>query len=233
MKSTFNALLSSLIILLPASTFAGAFYVGAGVGPDMGTVNVNSHVWQVSGGILSFDVKNKTQAGAIGAFGSLYVGYGAKFTEFGLPWNGGYLGAEINGNLSSLAHESSNKEFVHASFSKTYYRVQNSVGVSLMPGYIYQDQTLFYSRFGYANGNFKVSTTDASLASINKRLNGVRFGLGVQQHVTCALAVRVECNHISYNKASVSTLDALSNTSKSTSLTPNTNEVEFGLIYTL
>ncbi len=204
------------------------FYAGAGLGPNIANITVTSHVFQP--GIYGFDVKNDNQLSATGLLGTLFAGYGKKLSNAG-KWNNLYLGGELNANLSSLEHQDSNDEFVHQSFSKTTYRMPYSFGVSLIPGYFYNDNTLFYGRLGYANGNFKVSTTDTSLANTNKNLSGFRWGLGLQRMLTTQLAMRMEYDNVSYNNTNVQTIDPLSAVSKKTKFTPQVSEVIFGLIY--
>jgi len=218
-------------ILLSTGSIGNAmtgFYVGGGLGPDIANVKVTSHVFQP--GMHGFNVKNDNQLSATGLFGTIFAGYGKKLSDAG-RWNNVYLGGELNANLSSLEHQDSNDEFVHQSFSRTTYKMPYSFGASFIPGYVYNDNTLFYGRLGYANGNFKVSTTDASLTNTHKNLSGFRWGLGLQRMITTQVAIRMDYSNVSYNSTTVHTVDSLSAVSKKTQFTPHVNEVAFGLVY--
>lgn len=218
--------LSLILSMLSTVGFAGnGFYVGAGLGPDLAQFNLSSRVSQVQNGILNFNVKNTDELSGTGIFGTLFAGYGFNFN---CNW---YLAGELNANLSSLQHTNSNKEFVHLNFSNTKFKMQHSYGISALPGYMVLDNTLFYGRLGYANGNLKVSTTDSSLANRDKNLSGFRWGLGLRQMLGPQFAVRMEYSQVDYQNLTLSTLDTLSNTAKTTKITPRTNEVEFGFIY--
>ncbi len=223
--------IAAVLFSLTSSCWASGFYVGAGLGPDLANFRVTSHVNQVHNGILTFNVKNYEQLSGTGVFGTIFAGYGKKLP--GLEWcrcklNGFYLAGELNANVSTLRHRNFNSEYVHQVFSTTTYRMRYGFGASIIPGYLYTDTTLFYGRLGYANGNFKVTTSDISLKDINKNLSGFRWGLGIKQSVTPQLAVRVEYSHIGYNSKTIRTVTAVN---KKTQFTPYTNQVEFGLVY--
>lgn len=96
---------------------------------------------------------------------------------------------------------------------------------SILPGYLLTDDSLLYVRAGLTNSNFKISTTDISLANINRMLRG--FRLGLQQKLTPSLALRAEYSNVSYRSTNIATFDVVGNVSKSTQFTPSTNEVEF------
>jgi outer membrane immunogenic protein len=221
-----------LLSLASTSSLASGFYIGAGLGPDFGKFDVNANVSEIHNGAFGFNVRDEEESSATGIFGTIFAGYGHKFSNLGpqMP-NTLYLAGELNANLSSLKHSNSNSEFVHKVFSNTSYRIRDSVGISVLPGIFYSDTTLFYGRLGYSNGNFKVSTSDTSLANINKNLNGFRWGLGLQQALTPRFSARVEFSQIAYGSTTVSTLDPLSAVSKTTKFSPYTDEVEFGVAY--
>lgn len=206
-------------------------YVGAGLGPDIATFDLNAHVRQVQGGRLNFDVINDDRLGALGIFGTIFAGYGMRFYNCFENRQNLYFAGELNANFSSVEHENSNDEFVHLNFSTTKITIRRNVGISLIPGYFFTDATLFYARVGYTNGRFQISTSDSSLANTTRNLSGVRWGLGLQQCIAQQLSARMEFSQVYYNSTSVSTLDTGSNTTKTTKFTPQTNQVEFGLIY--
>lgn len=220
-----------LLSLTPLSSFAAGFYVGAGLGPDYASFKVDARIKEIHNGRASFDVKNGEQLAGTGAFGTIFAGYGRRLSDWGFKPNNYYLGGELNANLSTLQHQNFNNEFVHMSFSSTNYRMRYGFGASILPGYLFTDATLFYGRVGYANANFKVSTSDASLKDIDRNLSGFRWGFGLQQALATRIAMRVEYSNTLYSSTSISTFDRLSTVSKTVQFAPNENEVEFGIVY--
>ncbi len=230
---TRKVILAITTSIISLSSSAGQLYLGLGVGPDYAKFQENSQVQQIHNFRLNFNVKNDAQLSGTGIFGTIFAGYGSRFklplTTY--PNESAYLAIELNANISSLQHKTKNDEFVHASFTSTKFRMQHEYGASIVPGFFYQDATLFYGRLGYARNNLKVVTNDISLQNINHQVNGFRWGLGIRQSLSARVAMRVEYNHVGYRSVRMSTLDVLSNTSKITHITPQTNEVEFGLMY--
>lgn len=205
---------------LSSQSFARGFYAGVGTGPEMADFQQRAYITQLS----NFNAKDTTHLSATGWFGSLFGGYDWCCNHF-------YLAGEANVNASSARFYSTNDEYVHSNFSSSTYRILNSYGISVLPGYLWNNATLFYARLGYANGNFKITTSDVSLANIDRRLNGIRFGAGIKQMLTPNLAVRLEYSQINYDSTSFSTFDRQSSTLKETKITPMTAQVEIGLIY--
>ncbi len=207
-----------MLLSFSTSAWSCGFYVGAGLGPEATDFKQSSTI--VSPG--SFNVKNTTHFSGTGFFGSLFGGYAWNQKQF-------YLAGEANINMSSLDFQASNDEFIHSSFSETHYKMQHEVGLSILPGYLFTNTTLFYGRLGYANGNFKISTTDTSLTNINRNLSGFRYGLGMNQTITQHFSVRMEYSHIDYQNTSFTVVDGA--VTKNTSISPKTDQVEFGLVY--
>lgn len=222
--------LATFLVVLSTSALATThgFYFGAGAGPDYATINANSHIRQVNptNGLVAFNVQNNVELAATGLFGTFFSGYGSPLNYRDL-----YLAAEINGNLSNSQFEGLNNEFIHNNLTTTRIKLYNSYGISVLPGFIFSDTTLFYVRLGYANTSFKIKTNDVSIGSINRNLGGFRWGLGIQQAVANHFALRMEYSNANYNNARTRTLDTLSNTLKTTKFTPYTNTVEFSVLY--
>lgn len=209
----------ALMGLVAQSTEAG-LYTGAGIGPDTVAYKENAHIFQPG----SFDAINVSHLSGTGLFGTLFAGY---------AWINGhlYLAGEVNGNISSLAHKASNEEYVHTAFAYTRFKMNNSVGISALPGYQYSPDTLFYARLGYTSGHFKSSTTDTSLVNLSRRLNGFRYGVGIKRFLTDKVALRMDYSRVDYQSLAMHTLDVNSNTTKNFRLTPHQQLVEFSLIY--
>lgn len=229
--------ISILWLAFSSYSFASGFYMGLGVGPDTAKFETNATIRQSQQGRISFNVKDKNQLSGAGLFGTLFAGYSKIFkVTYAKPDNillapNFYLAGELNANASSLEHTSSNNEYVHKNFNHTKFQIRRNFGASLLPGMIFAENTLFYGRLGYANGNFKITSSDISIGNLNKNLNGFRWGLGLQQSLYPQVAIRLEYSQIIYDSTHTSTLDRNSNTAKYTKFNPTTNQFEFGLVY--
>jgi outer membrane immunogenic protein len=222
----------SLGFLLWASSslcWASGFYAGIGIGPEYGDIRINSTVIDNIGG--NFFVKNQDYEATRGVFGTLFAGYGLFFNNFWSDCENLYLAAEINANISSSNSKDYNKELIHQSFSHTNYKMKESYGVSLLPGFLITDSTLFYTRLGYSSGKFKLDTNDVSLSDIDTHLNGFRYGVGLQQVVIENLSLRLEYSDVAYTSVSTFTTDLLSGVTKETNFSPQTSSFEFSAVY--
>lgn len=206
-------------------------YVGLGIGPE----NVNfKQKAQVINRPPSADARviDKTQFGGQGGFGSIFAGIAYRFAGCDPNCDNLYLGGEINFNFRTLKFKSTNEEFVNFNFNHNTYRMRRDYGISLLPGILFSDCTLFYARLGYSNGRFVSDTTDTSLQSLSKNRNGFRYGLGFRQGFNACWAFRIEYNQIDYQKVKMQTFDPVGNVLKNTSITPHTQRFELGLMYT-
>lgn len=217
--------ISAGFIIFAASTVNAGMYAGIGLGSDTVDFAMRSRVYEINPGHPhSFDVINKSHLSATGLFGTLFAGYGTVFQ------NNLYLGAEINGNLSSTESKGYNHEFVHNSFSDTVIKIKRSIGISVLPGYQFTPATLFYGRLGVTNSTIQVNTSDISLENFSKQRNGFRYGLGIKQNITDRLAVRMDYSRIDYNTINTGTFDPVGKVVKTTQMTPNQQLIEFGLV---
>lgn len=227
-------LVAASILAFSASVAQAGFYVGAGLGPDAVDYKQKSHVFQPNTNQfdlipatvqqINFDVIDKAHLSGTGLFGTIFAGFNGLNGRF-------YYAGEVNANLSSSSFRASNEEYVHSNFSSTHYKMNNSFGISALPGFQYTPTTLFYGRLGYQNTHFKTQTTDVSLANVSKHLNGFRYGVGIKQDLSEKVALRMDYSRIAYGDVKMATFDALSSTSKTTSIKPNQQLVEFALVY--
>lgn len=194
-------------------------YAGAALGSD--TIDFKQHAHFIVPTHL--DGTDKTHLSGTGIFGSLFAGYAITRNSF-------YVASEINGNLSSASFKSSNAEAYHSNVSKTRYKMNDTFGISVLPGYLLSDNTLFYARAGYSNAQFKITGNDASLGHSNHRKNGFRYGLGIKQALSQRVALRMDYSRINYNSTRLATLDVLSNFAKNTSITPRQQLIELGIV---
>lgn len=197
MLKKFGFALSSLLLATTPAWAISGFYVGAGVGPELTNFKQATRVIvEVEPPIMTANIKATNDLSGTGVFGTVFGGYGYLWR------NNLYLAGEINIDASSDQYSTENLEFVHATVSHTTYKMQNSYGLSVLPGYWYNNLILFYARLGYANGNFKTMTSDTSLVNVNRRLNGFCYGLGVNTIFTSKLgedSSSVKCCMIKHN----------------------------------
>lgn len=212
----------AITLLFPLTAFAlnNGFYIGAGAGPESTDFKQTAYITQPG----NFNAKDATHLSGTGVFGNIFGGYvwSCKYL---------YLAGEANYSPSSDEFNSSNSEFIHGSFATTSYKMRYSYSVSLLPGFLWTPCTLFYGRLGYAWGNFQTSTSDISLANVNRTLNGPRYGLGIKQQVYQNFSVRVEYSQIYYRSTHFTTFDPNSSVTKRTNITPSTGQTEFSLVY--
>jgi len=218
----------ALLLVSSSLCFAGDFYVGGGLGPEFADFRQDSTVQSKGGVAGTFYVKNQSHLAAKGIFGTVFAGYGEVFSTERQDF---YLAGEVNFNLSTANLTSYNKEFINMTFSKSDYRVQRSLGISLLPGILLTDTTLLYGRVGFSEGKFRVATTDPSLRKSSKYYNGFRYGFGLGQGVTEDWAIRVEYSDVAYRNVEMLTRDPISAVTKGTTISPQTSQTEFSLVY--
>lgn len=214
-----NSLIKTGIALLlcTATLPAWSWYVGVGVGPELTNFRQSARISHPG----DFDAVDKTHLAGHGVFGTLFTGYAIEHNSL-------YLALEANVNVSNNKFDSSNIEYLRDARSRTAYKMKNSFGFSLLPGYILNENTLFYGRLGYARGNFRSITSDVSLGNASERLNGFRIGLGGKQKITRIISVRMEYSHIQYQRTQFST--NITETPKYTQIRPKSDLVEFGIL---
>lgn len=215
--------LIALISVLPISCFAIDVgpYIGIGIGADTTNFDIKTNP-TVPG---DFMVTNTTQESAVGVLGNIFAGYSWSYDWF-------YVAAEINGSLSSAQFETTNNEQIHHTYSKTTQNIDSAWGIGMLPGILWpQQDALLYTRIGYVQGYLQVDTTDTSLKNIDFWTNGLRLGLGIEKTVYQNWDIRLEYSHISYEEKSSSVHITSSNFSKTTDITPSSNQFELDVIY--
>lgn len=209
----------SCLFVCSASAWSNGFYIGVGAGPEAADFEKNATVVQPN----YLYIKDQTHLSGTGYFGSLFGGYKWIFNTF-------YIATELNANVSNVEHDVYNKEFVNSNFGFSSYRMRQSYGISVLPGYLFTPATLFYARLGYALGNLYVSTPDTTLKKVNTYLNGIALGVGISQALSEKIALRMEYTQVNYQNKSFTTYNTNAVT-KTTKIQPTTGQVEFALIY--
>ncbi|KTD11420.1 outer membrane protein [Legionella jamestowniensis] len=207
------------LILAATPCFAG-FYLGASVGPEGASFTQSAYVTRPN----TFSVVDRNHFSGLGVFGSLFGGYAWRHKQF-------YLAGEVNGNISSVEYQLTNDEYLHQSFSKTYFNIRHSEGIGLLPGYFLADTTVFYGRIGYANGRLKIVESDPTIQSITKNRSGIRYGLGIRHALTSRFTFMMDYSQITYQSVKSSVFEPFGTVTKHTKIRPNTAQVGFGVIY--
>lgn len=211
-------------VWISKAAYANGFYVGIGAGPEFADFNQNAHIIiQPPGLPIVANIKDAVKYSGRGAMGSLFGGY--YFTKQNF-----YLAGEVGVDEGSVLSSTSNVNSVSGANTATKYRMRNSVNVSVLPGFLCTDFTVFYARLGYSNGNFKVSTTDVSLANINRHLGGLYYGVGVQHMFSPHISARLEYDQAAYEATQFFVVTGP--VRKTTNISNSTSQAMLGLIYT-
>ncbi|RUR15252.1 outer membrane protein [Legionella septentrionalis] len=210
---------AAIFFLSTTPCFAG-FYAGASMGPEGASFKQRSHVTRLG----TFDVIDTNHFAGTGMFASVFGGYSLIINHF-------YVAGEVNANLSSVQYDLINKEYIHQTVSKTYFKVKSSESVSILPGYMLASNTVLYGRLGYANGRVKIVEADPTIHSQAKNRNGFRYGLGLRHALTAKLAFMLDYSQINYTSLKSSVFEPFGMVAKTTKISPNTAQVGFGLIY--
>lgn len=216
-----------MLTLTSTTCWGNGFYIGVGAGPEYADF---SQIANIRPGNVD-NVNDTDHKSGQGAFGSLFVGIDRDLNGCNLCDLRFYLAGEANFNISSLEFHSTNNEFAHHHFVTTKYKLPYNFGLSVLPGFWYMDNTLFYARLGYVLSNFKVETGDTSLQNVNRTINGFRLGAGLRRKIGTQLSVRFEYSYADYENTNLFTLDRGSHTPKKTAISPTTGEVMFGIVY--
>lgn len=211
---------SVFLFLVSNFSFASSFYAGISAGWNATDFSENITVQNPY-----VSVKETNHLSGTGPLGSLFVGYAWMHHWF-------YLGGEANANLSLSTYKQTNKEAVHGSNTSITLNVRNELGLSLLPGYVADNNTLiFYGRVGYIASDFHFDDTSSSQLIKNTSLNGLRLGLGIEKILQSHIGIRLEYNYLNYNTVKIESNDLGTATQTVNKVTPTTSEMEIGADY--
>lgn len=212
------------------------FYLGAGVGYDSYKLRHNRSLFTSNG--ITFESSSRDR-NATGWMGGLFAGYGMYFQ------NVYYLGAEVFVNDSAAQSSESTQTLSIPGLGTTLstdstQNVNVSYGVSLLPGYKINCDTLAYIRLGYTRARFKDQENGSSFGSSlydgsnSQWFNGYTYGLGLETAVACNLSLRGEYTHTNYNSQTNTFTSAVIDGvtfSSSSKVSPSDNQFMLSLIY--
>lgn len=139
------------------------FYVGAGIGSSY----LNYHTITTEGGN---SILNNTNYGN-GVLGILQAGYQYICCKFALSIDGF---ANINSQrTNTYTFYSANGDSRNMQYANTW-----NAGISLLPGYMFNDYLIAYLRLGYINSHYTVNTQGGPNSSFSKNVPGGQIGLG-------------------------------------------------------
>lgn len=202
-------------------------YIGIGAGPETAIFKQNSVVTEPG----NFAVVNKTILGGRGFFGSIFAGYAFNLCACSQNLSALYLALEANANLSSVQFKSFNLELDHSNYNNATYKLRDSYGLSLLPGFFLNEGLLVYGRLSYGFGNFYLNTTENVVPNVNAYFPFLRYGLGVRQCFCDNFSIRLEYSWATYKKTNLLGFDPDSSTTKYTVTAPKSNRFEIGLSY--
>ncbi len=165
-----TAPISAAIAADETAPFDGAYFGGAAT---LNKSNTNATV--SPNATMTLNSNQKAGAG-------FFAGFGKQVEQF-------YMGAEAGFYLNRNANPT-------ASFgtTNTGLKSRNTIDLSGRAGFV-ADQALFYGLAGYTSTNFE---TFGLATKTSKRLNGFRYGGGIEFAVTPEMSIRGEYTHADY-----------------------------------
>lgn len=230
-KLRLSLLSASLVLLASTASFAGGnykgesykdmpapcpvekglrdgFYIGAQVGYDSYRVRENQS--DTIGGVA---ISSNPAVNAIGFVGGVLAGYGQYVNDYL------YLGAEIFINGSDAEENHSVNTYNAKVTANTAW------GISFLPGYKLNNDSLLYVRLGYNQTQLKVQESTATLAgSKTNTSSGFNYGLGIETMLYQNWSVRAEYTHTNYNSFT-------SGGPFSSKISPSDNQGMFAVLY--
>lgn len=219
----FKISLSALTLLaLVNSCWGQGFYLGLGAGPQTASFSQNAHLIVLGPTSTTSNVVDTASYSGSGALGSLFAGHRWNDQKF-------FFATEANINVSSVEADTTNTEIINSTITKTTYKMLYSYGLSILPGLMYGKTTAFYLRLGYTRGNLRIQTNDSSLSNLNRYLDGICYGLGIDHLFSQQLGARVEVNQSAYQNTRLNIFTGT--THKVTDINPTTSQALLSLYY--
>lgn len=215
MKRSILILSLSLVSLTTFATPFSGFYAGAGIGGSQISFKTTQHIQiaPVFGGTPIFNIVIASHPDLTdqSLAGNLEVGFSHVFNQHF------YLGLEADADTQSLSD--SNPVSVNEIIStiaingNTKAQLTNEFAVTLDPGIVIGQNTLFYGKIGPAWGNFDVKGSSSYSQNIggfatvggstgfkdDGYQEGLRLGLGVERYISSQFSLKLEYLHTGYD----------------------------------
>lgn len=219
----------TLLILLALPLFCSAnnFYAGIGLGHDSTDFYKRLTIEQAGAGEV-YDKKD--HLAGTGVFGNVFGGYQWQYKKT-------FLGAELEGDLSTLKYHGYYTDINNQEASYATFTIDKIYGISLLPGYFILDKLGIYGRLGAVRGDFKYSEYKDNSTSNNvgiserKWRNGLKYGIGAILPVYDHLNLRLEYDHIQYQTYTDNTFPLAPNQVRTIKITPNSNQFALSFVY--
>lgn len=195
-------------------------YVGASIGYDIPVYHENTSIQNSI--FQTTQVRDHVTHGMVGG---IFIGYGKYFDSL-------YLGGELFGNIYSGTDKSyANQTQGGVNVTNSSEReINQSYGVSILPGMKVNNITLLYGRLGYVRGRFtstlsRSTSITGSLPDVSSsaNLNGIDYGIGMEVLLHNNVSMRGEFKHTNYMGNVVVNPGA--------NFSPSDNMVTLGLVY--
>ena len=219
--------LSSLLFFATTLVHANGFYTGFGLGNDSARFHKILKIAELNGREVYY--KNDNLSGT-GFNLTGVVGY---------QWEGQRmaLATELSAQASSLKYHGyvddnyTNQEISHADFT-----LNQSYGVSFLPGYIINHAITLYGRLEVEKGKFNYAEHKRAPSYFNgisetKWLNGLRYGVGMKVALTKKWQLRLEYDQVAYQRYVDNTYPLAPNVTRTIKITPTSNQGLVMLVY--
>jgi len=193
-------------MMLSSMGFAGGFdgpFVQLGVGGSATSTSVSGS---------SLGTGNSTdgrfnQSGTQGNFNGLAsLGYSKSFDDFNLATNIFYVIG--NQNAGSMTSSATTEAGYPAALSQSY-KLQNTFGLSIEPGWNFTNETLGYLKFAWVNARAKEAMNvnapavyTGGFANASKAINGFGYGIGAKHLLTENIYAAVDLMGVTYGSYS-------------------------------
>lgn len=218
-----------LLFSISSISYGGNFYIGIGTGLDSTNFHKYLHIVQVNGNEVYYKDDNLSGNGAY-IFG--FIGYKWIINKF-------ILSTELATQLSSLKyHGYVNDHYGNHEISRGDFTINKAYGLSLLPGYLIKNNTVFFGRIGMIKGNFKywefkIKPSGTTGITETEWLNGIQYGIGIETSLAKNLQLRLEYIYTAYQTYIDNAFRLAPDLIRTIKLTPTSNQIALSLLYDL
>lgn len=191
-----------------AGEFDGAYIQGAVGGVSSQTTTTYPTALNVLPG---FDINPSKNSSSM--VGQILVGYSYGLDRFNLAGSSFYnIGDQVAGTNSYSVTNGTYGNITGSITGNQGFKLENTWGINLEPGFYATDDTLAYLKLSYINtvANYNASSSGSvhdsythityTTSSIkNKSLDGIGYGVGVKHKFSTSLYAYAEYQHVEYS----------------------------------